>query len=255
MSVWKERLIKLAFWAAIIGAVLTPLAGLGTRLGLWTYSFGFQVLQAGLVALIVAAVLAIIGVIWSLASRPRDGLSRAFLTLIIVAAVVAIPANALRIAFSGQFAPIHDISTDVEDPPQFVEILPLRGPDTNTTVYADKIVGFGPDEGKHYSEIQAQFYPDVESVILTDTPADAFVKALATVDQMGWELVAADADQGRIEATDTTFWFGFKDDVVIRLREQGEGTRLDIRSSSRVGMGDVGANVTRIRAYVAALTQ
>ena len=255
MSAWKERLIKLAFWAAVIGAVLTPLAAFGTKGGLWTYSFGFQVLQAGLVALVVAAVLAIIGLVWSLVSQPRDGLSRALLTLIIAAAVAAIPANTLRTAFSGQFAPIHDISTDVADPPQFVEILPLRGADANTTVYADKIVSFGADKGKHYSEIQARFYPDVESVILTDAPADAFVKALAVVDQMGWELVAADADEGRIEATDTTFWFGFKDDVVIRLREQGEGTRLDIRSSSRVGMGDVGANVTRIRAYVAALTE
>jgi uncharacterized protein (DUF1499 family) len=70
---------------------------------------------------------------------------------------------------------------------------------------------------------------------------------------MGWEIVAADAAAGRIEATDTTFWFGFKDDVVIRVEADGAGSRIDVRSVSRVGVGDVGANARRIRAYLRAL--
>ncbi|MEX2241047.1 MAG: DUF1499 domain-containing protein [Burkholderiales bacterium] len=70
---------------------------------------------------------------------------------------------------------------------------------------------------------------------------------------MGWEIVATDAAAGRIEATDTTFWFGFKDDVVIRVEGDGAGSRVDVRSVSRVGVGDVGANAKRIRAYLRAL--
>lgn len=71
---------------------------------------------------------------------------------------------------------------------------------------------------------------------------------------MGWDLVAADATAGRIEATDTTFWFGFKDDVVIRVRPADGGSRVDVRSLSRVGVGDVGTNAKRIRAYLDVLT-
>ena len=85
------------------------------------------------------------------------------------------------------------------------------------------------------------------------TPADAFKRALQAARDMGWEIVAADAAAGRIEATDTTFWFGFKDDVVIRVEADGAGSRVDLRSVSRVGVGDVGANAARIRAYLRTL--
>jgi uncharacterized protein (DUF1499 family) len=70
---------------------------------------------------------------------------------------------------------------------------------------------------------------------------------------MGWDLVASDPAGLRIEATDTTFWFGFKDDVVIRVTPQPNGSRVDVRSLSRVGVGDIGANAARIRKYLAAL--
>ncbi len=70
---------------------------------------------------------------------------------------------------------------------------------------------------------------------------------------MGWDLVAADAAAGRIEATDTTFWMGFKDDLVIRVRATDGGSQVDVRSLSCVGGGDVGANAKRIRAYLKAL--
>ena len=80
-----------------------------------------------------------------------------------------------------------------------------------------------------------------------------FEKALAGVDDLGWELVAANASAGRIEATDTTFWFRFKDDVVITIEQQGSDTVVDARSVSRVGTGDVGANAIRLRKLFALL--
>jgi uncharacterized protein (DUF1499 family) len=82
-----------------------------------------------------------------------------------------------------------------------------------------------------------------------------FKRAEATARAMGWEIVAAEPGEGRIEATDTTMWFGFKDDIVIRIVPEGEGSRLDIRSMSRVGKSDLGKNADRIRKFLAALKE
>jgi uncharacterized protein (DUF1499 family) len=85
-------------------------------------------------------------------------------------------------------------------------------------------------------------------------PGAAFHVALATARDMGWAIVAADSSAGRIEATATTTWFGFKDDVVIRIEPDPKGSRVDIRSESRVGGSDVGTNAARIQAYEKRLT-
>ena len=138
--------------------------------------------------------------------------------------------------------PIHDISTDTRNPPQFVAVVPLHTP--VRTVYQGEVI----------ASQQRAAYPDLKPVTLEMSPAAAFVRALATVKEMGWELVAVDIDEGRIEATDTTFWFGFKDDVVIRVTPTGGTSRIDIRSLSRVGGGDAGTNAKRIRDYAAALS-
>jgi len=108
----------------------------------------------------------------------------------------------------------------------------------------------------HWLALASVNEPDVNVCPATPVivaPADAFKRALQAARDMGWEVVAADAAAGRIEATDTTFWFGFKDDVVIRVEADGTGSRVDVRSVSRVGVGDVGANAKRIRAYLRAL--
>jgi uncharacterized protein (DUF1499 family) len=84
-------------------------------------------------------------------------------------------------------------------------------------------------------------------------PNDAFFRALAAVEALGWELVDANRQEGRIEATDSTFWFGFKDDIVIRVQPQGSGAKVDARSVSRVGKGDVGINAKRLRRFFEAL--
>ena len=81
-------------------------------------------------------------------------------------------------------------------------------------------------------------------------PAQAFDRALTAARAMGWEIVASDPAQGRIEGTATTFWFGFKDDIVVRVGADGSGSRVDVRSLSRIGKSDVGANARRIRDYL-----
>ena len=84
-------------------------------------------------------------------------------------------------------------------------------------------------------------------------PDQAFDAAVAAAGRMGWEIVAVDREAGRVEAIATTFWLRFKDDVVILVREHAGGTRVDVRSKSRVGVGDLGTNARRIRRFLAAL--
>src|SRR5690606_5131440 len=141
--------------------------------------------------------------------------------------------------------PIHDISTDTEDPPDFVAVLPLRADAPNTTEY-----GGSPDmTPERLSELTHEAYPDLTTMMLPVPPDAAFERAAAAVEALGWELVEAAPEDGRIEATDTTFWFRFKDDVVIRIRPADGGSEIDARSVSRVGGGDAGTNAARLRRF------
>ncbi len=135
---------------------------------------------------------------------------------------------------------IHDITTDTAHPPEFVATLPLRAGAPNPPGY----------DGKEVAELQRKAYPDIRPLELPVPPQQAFSKALAAAEAMGWEIVAQDPAAGRIEAVATTLWFDFKDDVVIRVAEAGRGSRIDIRSKSRVGRSDIGTNARRIRAYL-----
>lgn len=136
--------------------------------------------------------------------------------------------------------PIHDISTDTDNPPPFVAVLPLRGPKTNSAEYA----------GAALAEQQHKAYPEIKPILLALARDQAYERALAAARQMGWEIVAANAAQGRIEATARTFWLGFKDDVVVRITEAPGGSRVDVRSASRVGRHDFGANAKRLTSYL-----
>lgn len=134
---------------------------------------------------------------------------------------------------------IHDISTDTVDPPVFVAIAPLRANAPNSLVYSQAV-----------AQQQKQGYPDIAPAILQLPVQQAFERAKVASLEMGWELVAAEPDQLRLEATATTLLFGFKDDVVIRIRAEAGASRVDVRSVSRVGGSDFGTNAKRIRAFL-----
>jgi len=144
--------------------------------------------------------------------------------------------------------PIHDISTDVFNPPQFIDVLALRGPETNPTVFGTGNRNLSVEQ---HIELQRSAYPDVTTRIFDEPSSAVYERALAAVQRLGWDLVAQVPQEGRIEATDTTFWFRFKDDIVIRIIETPDGTLLDARSTSRVGLSDVGKNSQRLRAFLA----
>jgi len=141
--------------------------------------------------------------------------------------------------------PIHDISTDLKNPPQFVDILPLRKNAPNPPEYA----------GQETAEQQREAYPKLETLVLELPLERVYEAAQKASENLGWDLVSAnlEGEQARIEATDTTLWFGFKDDVVVRLQTVEQGTRVDVRSKSRVGKGDVGKNAERINEFLTRL--
>lgn len=140
---------------------------------------------------------------------------------------------------------IHDIATDPEDPLDFVAIVPLRADAPNNLDYG---VMPGVESVEQHIAMQRSAYPDIVPQRFEAPVDEVFESALQAVDTLGWERVAADPGSGRIEATDTTFWFRFKDDVVIEVKESTDGgTVVNARSVSRVGRGDVGKNADRLR--------
>jgi uncharacterized protein (DUF1499 family) len=142
---------------------------------------------------------------------------------------------------------IHDITTDTENPPTYVAALPARAAEkANSATYA----------GREVAEQQKAAYPDVAPLKVGLPPEQAFGRALDTAKAMpGWSVVAADPAAGRIEARQTSLWFRFTDDVVIRVAAEATGSRIDMRSESRQGRSDFGVNAGRIRAYMAKLKQ
>jgi uncharacterized protein (DUF1499 family) len=226
---------------AIVAGLALLLAGPGHRFGWWSLGAAFGLIRYAAYGGIAAAVVSAAALILAPLRGQRRGMFRALAGLVIGLITVGVPAYYLHTARS--VPPIHDITTDTEDPPTFEAILQLRAEAQNPASYG----------GPAVAAQQQDAYPDI-------TPADypipteaAFEAALAAAREMDWDVVAIDQAAGRIEATDRTFWFGFVDDIVIRVRPTDAGSRIDVRSVSRVGVGDIGTNAGRVRAYLAEL--
>lgn len=227
---------RAAALVAVLAVVLLLSAGPGVRGELWTFRTGFTLMRVAAWIGVAGAVLGI-AAIATARGRPR-AVVLGVLAVVLGLTAAAVPWSWQRAARSAP--PIHDISTDLENPPAFVAILPLRADAPNPAEYG----------GPEIAEQQREAYPSLGPLELPQPPAAAFAAALEAARGMGWEIVAADSAAGRIEATDETKWFGFQDDVVVRVAPAGEGSRVDVRSVSRVGRGDVGTNARRIRTYL-----
>jgi uncharacterized protein (DUF1499 family) len=221
---------------ALLSAALLLLAGPGTRLELWDFRFGFTLMRWALYGGVAAAVLGVLGLLVPVTRR--GGVPALVGAILIGVGTAAVPWTFVQKARS--VPPIHDITTDTADPPRFVAIAPLRADAPNPLAYP----------GEETAAQQREAYPAVQTLRLDAWPAIAFEHALETARAQGWEIVEASEEEGRIEATATTFWFGFKDDVVIRVRGDDGGSAIDMRSKSRVGRSDVGANAARIQDYL-----
>lgn len=223
---------------AVLTAVTVILAGLGSRWGWWHFRIGFILLQWGFYLGLAAAAVSFAGIVaaWSGGSGRVlvSAIAGLVIALVIMDDLWQWKQTAIRVP------PIHDITTDTENPPKFVAILPLRADAPNPADYG----------GPEIAAQQRAGYPKLGPLILPSPPGQAFERALAAARDMGWEIVASSPSDRRIEATDTTFWFGFKDDIVVRIRPTEGGSRIDVRSVSRVGRSDVGTNAKRIQKFL-----
>ncbi len=233
-------------WAGLLvsaaALVVEAGAGEGTRFGWWPFRTGFTMLGRAVWLGGAGALLSVLA-LFAGGRRPRkwgDAMGATGVLLGLLA--IAIPGS---FYWTAKHVPmIHDITTDTQDPPRFVALLDARKNAPNGIEYG----------GAEVAGKQRIAYPDILPVDRELAPPAAFERALATARGLGWQVAADNAAEGRIEATDTTRWFGFKDDVVIRVSAGpgGKGSRIDLRSVSRIGKSDLGKNASRIRAFIKA---
>jgi uncharacterized protein (DUF1499 family) len=231
------------FLLGLVAAVLAAGSGLGNRFGFWTYREGFSALEWIVYVGAAAAVVSLVGAALSWKGA-RIALVLALVGLVLGAAVAWIPYKTrMALRASPRLA---DITTDTTNPPPFVAMLPVRA-----AAQARNNTDYSPDK----AALQAKHYPDIKPVLVPLPSEAAFDKALAAVKGSGLKIVAADKTTGRIEATATTFWFGFKDDVVVRVAavSGSTGSKVDIRSTSRVGVREAGTNAARVRKLATAI--
>ncbi len=234
-----------ALVAGVLGFLMVAGAGPGTRMGLWTFITGLRtLLRYGAYLGVLAMVLAIVAMLLARRRAGRGTLAMAGAALLLGLLAWYFPWSFRRHARA--VPPIHDITTDFVSPPELVASRTLRDSGhLNPAQYG----------GDSIAALQRKGYPDIRPVMLAMRPEQAYAAVLRTARDMGWKDIEATRDQNRVEAVDETPWFGFKDDVVIRVTPASGISRVDIRSVSRVGGSDIGMNAARIRKFVARLKE
>jgi uncharacterized protein (DUF1499 family) len=217
-------------------------SGPGTRLGAWHWTTGLAMFRWTVYLAGAGAAIALVAL---LVPKLRNGR----VALLAGALVASLAAAAVPLGFAraaGAVPPIHDITTDMDDPPRFSALLPLREGARNPPEYA----------GRAVADQQRAAYPDIQPLVVGVPVSEAFARAQRAASAHGWQIVAADPASGRLEAVATTSWFGFRDDVVVRVAPAGTGgSRVDVRSKSRVGRSDLGANAKRVRRFLASMKE
>jgi len=224
--------------AATVCALLLVAAPLATRLGLVSWKLGLPLTA---LAILGGAVLLLLALV--LLALPAWRAARAPLAASALLAALPVLAGTALVAPGLGLPAIHDVSTDIADPPQFVALVAVRGPDANALARSPEV-----------DAAQRNAWPGLGPLDSPLPPAEAFARAAGTASALGWQIHAQDTAAGLIEASASTFWFGFVDDVVIRVRPHADGSRIDLRSVSRVGQGDLGANARRIARFSAAFS-
>ena len=225
---------RLLNWVAYLGITFTlllPIAVLTVRSGAWQPGLGLYA-----IACLGSALLIILCIILLL--LPRFSAWRKSLWL---RALIVLPGTLLLFSLlttGGKYPPIHDITTDTEYPPTFTAAAGERGEGSNPL-----------DIDRETIAQQQEAYPDIKTLESALSVEDAFDRSLAIASSLQWQVYYQDRATGAIEAVATTGAMAFKDDVVIRIGENNSGSLVDLRSVSRVGVGDIGANALRIRAF------
>ncbi len=236
----RSTLASISLLLSVLVAALAAGSGFGTRLGWWNYRVGLNLLTW---AVIGACLTGISSLVSSLITLPflseTRGFSLSVLGLVISAIVIAIPVQwRLR---AGTVPSIHDISTDLKNPPRFRVIQNFRDDQNNDLRRTNEDL----------ASMQRKAYPKLDSFSVERSKTYCMKRALKIARNLNWTLRSINWETGHVEATDRTFWFGFKDDIVVRINSLRDGQcKIDVRSVSRHGKSDLGTNARRIKNYL-----
>lgn len=244
MSGVKKNWMSKVIVSQLVLFVLALVLMLGNKFSALPFSVAFLGFAIGLLLVIVLGFLGALVLVLSFGTRFKPLRSNALKSISL--GVSPIVMLVVIVGPSGFSAPlIHDVTTDFENPPAFTKALELRSEQENGTDY----------DGEILIPIQKDAYPALVPLLLQSGREAVFVKAVEIVEQRGWEIVSKDDSLFVIEAVVRSSFFGFADDVAIRISEADEGSRIDMRSSSRVGQGDFSANAKRVQSFLADLEQ
>jgi uncharacterized protein (DUF1499 family) len=232
---------KVLKWLAVLSALGFPLALIGFRIGLYGFGTGFQILNYTFYLALIVLIAGLVVFVLHRRAKPASGRNA-----VIAVAISLIPIVGLgsQVYLARTVPAIHNISTDVVNPPGFDALVIIRGEGANPLAYSI--------ENGNLAELQQAAYPNIKTMNVSASVQDSFDKALGVAQSLGWEIVNINADMGIIEATQTTTLWQFKDDIVIRVQADSETpntTNVDLRSVSRVGRSDLGANAKRIQGF------
>lgn len=253
-GVWARRIAGAALFLSLGGVLAALVAAIGTGMDAWHFRMGFTVLRYAFFAAIAGGVLALVGLFLGWRSGTKGVGRHNALALAVTLAFGLYLGNQIMTARS--VPAIHDIATDLGDVPQF-RVLPVRADNLETVPDQGRpeLEALPPEE--RWKAIHREAYGDIKPIRVRWSVPETIARAEALAERRGWDIAFVDAADGRMEATATTFFFRFKDDVVVRARPapEGEGTIVDMRSISRVGVSDVGVNAERVREFLKDLRQ
>lgn len=229
-------LLKRLSYLAVLGF---PLSVIGTRLGVFDFRVGFDGIKY---TLFLAAAIFVLGLICWLMQRESNPKGSMSARLAMILSLVPLIGIGSQLVLARSVPAIHNISTDTVNPPKFSRVTELRAGSDNPLVYDASLL----------ADVQAKAYPNVKTLLTDLKMRQAHKIAVGVASSFGWYIVAESVVTGMIEATETTKLWGFKDDVVIRITERPNGgSAIDMRSVSRVGQSDLGANAKRIEKFMA----
>ncbi|UTW44225.1 DUF1499 domain-containing protein [bacterium SCSIO 12696] len=239
MSSPSNRLLNTALFIALaICLLLFVVAICGYRLEFWRFGMSAKIIRWGIYLAMGVGVAGIGVFIKALIDKSSVVPAIAAVAIAVIPVAMVVP----KVLEARSVPKIHDITTDLVTPPAFDKVVLLRGDNSNPLDRAN------PELAK----LQSDAYPDIQPIVSQLTLPQAIERAADVAESLGWEVVNLDQSTGLVEAVVTTPMFGFKDDVVVRVTRNDGDTRIDLRSVSRVGRSDLGANAARIRRFIQA---
>jgi len=238
----KKGLVKFLFYLSITATVAFIASGYGYQWGLWGMGTAFTLLRYA-----AYAAIGLLGIQTIFFFLLKDaGFKAKGMVLVGFLFTLGVTATSVYWQYRAQSVPaIHDITTDLENPPEFVAMVRLRENAPNPPEYA----------GEETAKLQQQAYPSVQPLVVDMSKQEVIDEIVRLITERDWEFVSINRGEGRVEATEKLAWFGFKDDVVLKITDADGGTRVDMRSKSRIGRSDIGVNADRVERFMRDLKQ